>query len=127
VGACYKDESARAFGPGPSDCNGDGAAGDEFWHQDTSGIGDAAEPFDRFGSSLAAANFGKSAAADLDVGVQSEDVGAVAGAGAVAVLYGSASGLSAAGDQFWHQSVAGVVGEGVEEFDLFGQVLSPKR
>jgi len=103
------------------------AAGDQFWHQDTSGVADAAEPIDIFGSSLAAANFGKSSAADLAVGVSREGVGAVDGAGAVNVLYGSATGLGASGDQFWHQSVAGVVGEGAEADDRFGRALSPRR
>jgi hypothetical protein len=82
------------------------AAGDQLWHQNTSGIGDGAEPDDGFGFSLAAANFGKSAAADLAVGVQTEDVGATFSAGAVSVLYGSPSGLSAAGDQFWPRTRA---------------------
>ena len=45
---------------------------------------------------------------DLAIGVPDEDIGAISNAGAVNVLYGSASGLTAAGDQLWHQDSSGV-------------------
>jgi FG-GAP repeat len=96
----------------------------QFWHQATTGVaGGGAEESDEFGVSLAAANLGKSVQADLAVGAWAEDVGATGDAGAVNVLYGSSTGLSAAGDQFWHQGVAGVAGDGAEEADDFGQSL----
>ena len=44
------------------------------------------------------------------------------GAGAVNVLYGTASGLSASGNQFWHQNSAGIL-DAAEEDDRFGSVL----
>jgi hypothetical protein len=106
------------------------AAGNQFWSQNSTGIKDASEPSDFFGASLAVANFGKSAQADLAVGIPSEHLGrGKRTAGAVAVLYGKASGLSAQGDQFWHQDVAGVKGvaEGrsrTEEGDAFGWALA---
>jgi hypothetical protein len=49
----------------------------------------------------------------LAIGAPGEDVGALSDAGAVNVIYGSAAGLNAAGDQIWHQDVAGI--EGVAE------------
>jgi disulfide bond formation protein DsbB len=99
------------------------ASGDQFWHQNSSGIADAAEEFDNFGFALAGANFGKATQADLAVGAWTEDVGTTAAAGAVNVLYGSSTGLTASGDQFWHQNVAGVVDDGAEQSDVFGGAL----
>jgi hypothetical protein len=106
------------------------ASGNQYWSQNSTGIKDASESSDFFGASLAAANFGKSGQADLAVGIPSEDLGrGKRTAGAVAILYGKASGLSARGDQFWHQDVVGVrgVAEGrsrTEEGDAFGWALA---
>jgi hypothetical protein len=59
---------------------------------------------------------------DLAIGVNDESVGSIQGAGAVNVIYGSSSGLTATGDQLWTQDVSGVEGTaGVD--DLFGSVL----
>lgn len=54
--------------------------------------------------------------ADLAVGIPGEDVGPVSGCGAVAVLYGSASGLTTAGSQFWHQDLLGLRNEALDYF-----------
>jgi hypothetical protein len=56
---------------------------------------------------------------DLVIGSPGEDIGGIKDAGAVNVLYGSGSGLTATGDQLWHQNVAGVLG-GSEAGDVFG-------
>ena len=97
--------------------------GSQFWHQNRPGIVGRAESLDHFGYSLAAADFGKSAHADLAVGVFNEDLPGAGGAGAVAVLYGGSGGLSAAGNQLWHQDSPGIDDE--PEFqDFFGEVLS---
>jgi FG-GAP repeat len=101
------------------------ATGDQFWHQDSTGVQDAAEEIDEFGFSLAAANFGKSSQADLAIGVPFEDVGAIGDAGAVNVLYGSSTGLTATGDQFWHQDSSGVQ-DTAEAGDSFGWSLAPR-
>jgi FG-GAP repeat len=110
------------------------AAGDQFWHQDRAGINDIAEGpcssgdhnGDEFGSSLGGANFGRGFAADLAVGVPDEGVGTACNAGAVNVIYSRSSGLSAFGDQFWHQDVAGIEDE-AEEYDRFGEALGSRR
>jgi hypothetical protein len=60
---------------------------------------------------------------DLAVGVPNEDVGSVESAGAVSVLYGGASGLSATGNQFWRQNSPGVLGAS-EAFESFGYALA---
>jgi disulfide bond formation protein DsbB len=97
-------------------------SGSEFWHQNRRGIVGRAESLDHFGASLAGADFGKSAHADLAIGVANEDLGA-AGAGAVAVLYGGSGGLSAAGNQLWHQDSPGIEDQG-EFQDFFGSKVS---
>ena len=101
------------------------ATGDQFWHQDASGVKDTSEDDDDFGWSLAAANFGKTSQADLAIGVPFEDVDSVADAGAVNVLYGSSSGLTATGDQFWNQDSSGIKGI-AETGDHFGWSLAPR-
>ncbi len=101
------------------------ATGNEMWTQDSSGVQGTAESRDRFGSALTAGDFDRHSADDLAIGVPSEKVGSATGTkleGAVNVLYGSAGGLSAAGDQLWTQDAAGVAGV-AEPGDLFGGAL----
>ena len=106
------------------------ATGDQFWSQDSPGIEDAAEDQEGFGWSLTAANFGKTSQADLAVGVPFEGLGATSNAGPVAgavnVIYGSAAGLSATGDQFWSQDSAGIE-NAAEEQDGFGGSLTAAK
>jgi FG-GAP repeat len=88
------------------------ANGAQLWHQDQSGVKQAGEEFDEFGHSLAIGDFGKSNKDDLAIGVPLEDFGdpSMEDAGVVQVLYGSGAGLTARGDQVWHQDVDGVKG-----------------
>jgi hypothetical protein len=83
---------------------------DQFLSQDSAGVKDSAESGDMFGSSLGTADFNNDGFADLVVGANREDVGAIADAGAANVLYGSAAGLQATSpdDQFLSQDSAGV-------------------
>jgi hypothetical protein len=67
-------------------------------------IGDGPETEDYFGWSLAAGDFNDDGADDLAIGVPYESIGGNARAGAVNVIYGSTSGLTATGNQFWHQN-----------------------
>lgn len=60
--------------------------------------------------------------ADLAVSAPGEDRGGIRDAGAVHVLYGSASGPTAR-DQVWHQNRKGVQGS-AERDDLFGEALA---
>ena len=91
--------------------------------QGQGGVEGTTESFDRFGGSLAAGNFGKSAAADLAVGVPDEAVGSRVSAGSVNVLYGGTAGLSTTGDQIFSQGVGGLVGTS-EAGDRFGAALA---
>lgn len=98
-------------------------AGNQVWHQDSPNIQGMAEDADLFGYSLAAGHFNPDGFADLAIGVPFEDVGAIADAGAVNVLYGSASGLSDANNQLWHQD-SGFLLDSAEESDRFGYSLA---
>ena len=54
------------------------------------------------------ADFNNDGFADLAVGVPGEDIGSVTDAGAVHIIYGSSSGLTAAGNKVWSQASAGI-------------------
>ena len=83
--------------------------GNQFWHQNTSGVLDVAETGDRFGTSLTAGDFNGDLYDDLAIGVPMEDIGAALDAGAVNVLYGGAGRLSSTGNQFWNQNSSGIL------------------
>ena len=104
--------------------NGLSATGNQLWDQDSLVIeGGGSQERDWFGSALAAGNFDGDRYDDLAVGVPGEDVGAAHGAGAVNILYGGSTGLSAAANQLWHQDSPDIEG-GSENFDQFGTPLA---
>jgi hypothetical protein len=111
--------------PDTSVAGGLQAAGNQLWDQGSPGIADTPEDRERWGSALAAGNFGDSErvpTSDLAVGAPLEDVGAALSAGAVNVIYGTSGGLRATGSQFWHQGNVG--GDTPETGDGFGEALS---
>ncbi|KAB1143983.1 hypothetical protein F7R91_23990 [Streptomyces luteolifulvus] len=91
--------------------------------QDTAGVPSAAETADRFGWEVSLGDIDGDGYADIAVGATGEnlttDGTAVADAGAVTVLYGSASGVTAAGSQYFHQDTPGVPSAN-EKSDFFG-------
>jgi hypothetical protein len=90
-----------AAGPGLT------ADGDQLWNQNFPGVLDATEPGDFFGWALAVGDFDNDELDDLAIGVPLEGLGAAAEAGAVNVLYSATGvGLSATGNQLWHQSMS---------------------
>jgi hypothetical protein len=76
---------------------------------------------DSFGTSLVAANFGRTQQADLAIGAKYRRSG-----GQVTVLYGSASGLTAQDSQLWSQATPGVPGV-QRPNDEFGTSLAAGR
>jgi hypothetical protein len=97
--------------------------GSQLFTQDSPGVGSAAEEGDFFGGSLAAGDFNNDTFDDLAVGVPGESVGSIQGAGAVNVLYGSASKLTGIGSQLFTQDSPGVGGV-AEQGDAFGAALA---
>jgi len=99
------------------------ATGNNLWYQGI--LSGSAETGDKFGSALSAGDFNGSGHADLAVGVPSEDLGVsgvnVVDAGAVNIIYGSSSGLTATGNNLWHQ---GILSGSAETGDKFGSALS---
>jgi hypothetical protein len=86
-------------------------------------MNDTAEDGDEFGSSVAAGDLDGDGFDDVAVGVHFEDVGSATDAGAVQLLYGGAGGLSALGDQVFHQDSPGM-NDTAEEGDEFGSALA---
>jgi hypothetical protein len=88
--------------------------GYDFLVEGSGGIPGTSGPSDNFGNVLAAGNLGKSAHADLAIGTTFKTIasagGPLARAGQVHVLYGSATGIAAAGAQVFTQGGGGVPG-----------------
>ncbi len=101
------------------------ATGDQLWHQNVPGVLGGAEAGDVFGDSLACGDFDGDGFDDLAVGAPGEDIGGIKDAGAVNVFYGSASRLTADGDQLWHQGLVQVSGK-AEAGDAFGGSLEKR-
>ena len=103
----------------------------ETWSQDSPGVLDQAESclednvcneWDAFGRAIAVGDFDADGFGDVAFGVPGER--AVASTeGGVAVLYGTAAGLTSARNQLWLQDTAGVPGKG-ESYDNFGDELA---
>ncbi|MFE6752177.1 esterase [Streptomyces sp. NPDC057684] len=89
----------------------DGPSSDvQWWTQDSAGVPGTAERGDGWGTDLSVADTNGDGYADVAIGAAGEDIGSVADAGAVWVLRGAASGLTATGAQSWDQNSANVPG-----------------
>ena len=102
------------------------SSGNQSWHQDSPGVSGEPEgprgdsPGDGFGVSVAYGNFNNDAFDDLAVGTPFEDIGSsIVDAGAVQIFLGSSTGLSATGNEVWHQNVAGIP-SAARSNELFG-------
>ncbi len=99
--------------------------GNEFWQQKI-GNSDAAEAGDRLGWALAAGNFDGDRYTDLAIGVPYEDIEGIVvkfNAGAVDVVYGSASGLYNKHGWWFHQDLLDLT-DTAEGGDTFGWALA---
>ncbi len=97
--------------------------GDQLWNQGSFGIEGIVEAGDAFGFALASGDFDSDGYDDLAIGVPGEDVGNIAEAGAVNVIYGLSGGLSFSNDQIWYQGGPGILGV-AEPGDYFGASLT---
>ncbi|HEY2795926.1 MAG TPA: FG-GAP repeat protein, partial [Micromonosporaceae bacterium] len=77
----------------------------KLWDQNTSGIIGTSEHDDWFGTDLTAVRVRGSAETDLVVGVSNESLGSQTGCGAVAIIPGSSSGLTATGNRLLEPTV----------------------
>lgn len=99
------------------------AAGNARFHQDSSGMLEVAGTGDEFGSSLAVADFDGDGYSDVAVGVPREDDGSKKSIGKVQIIFGSAAGLTAAGNELWSQDSTGVASK-AQAGDRFGAALA---
>jgi FG-GAP repeat len=93
VNVIYGSPSGLAICPGDVFCTT--TFRDQFWHQNVANVEDSIETGDNFGAVLTTGDFNNDGKSDLAISVPNEDVGSIIDAGAVQVLYGSSSGLSA--------------------------------
>ena len=98
------------------------AFGSQLFHQNSSGILGEAEFGDFFGRVLAVGDFDGDQFDDVAIG-NPRDNEVAADAGTVNVIYGSASGLTNAGDQLFHQNSPDI-DDAAEANDLFGGALA---
>lgn len=94
----------------------------QAWHQDVINVDGVAAAGDRFGAALAASSFGRGVQGDLAIGVSGDSVTfqprrgqtqTAARAGAVNILYGRSTALSAQNDQIITRATPGVPGSPV--------------
>jgi FG-GAP repeat len=112
IGAPFEDTSGGANAGSVTLLSGSPggltAAGARIITEDARGVPGAGEAGDQFAYALSAGDFDGDGFDDLAAGVQREDVGPVANAGAVVILFGSKDGVRAAGSTRWTQSAPGV-------------------
>ncbi|WP_037628070.1 FG-GAP-like repeat-containing protein [Streptomyces aureus] len=88
-------------------------------NQNTAGVPGVSEKGDDFGLGISVGDVNGDGYADVAVGTPGEAIGTLASAGGVAVLRGSASGLTGSGAVSFSQDATGVPGT-AEKGDLFG-------
>ena len=113
IGIPYQDlgfgtiiEDAGAVFIMPGSPTGPGTDGLQFWSQ-SGDVGGIIEEGDRFGTTLTTGDFNGDSYPDLAIGLPFEDVDPIDDAGAVNILFGSASGLNVSGNQIFHADDAG--------------------
>ena len=103
------------------------SSGSQRITQDSTGIQDETELSDQFGFALAAGDFSGNGIDDLAIGIPFEDVGTAIfdnDSGAVAVIYGTTTGLGTGDDFMSQDSHAVTVTEGTEGADNYGFALA---
>jgi hypothetical protein len=95
----------------------------EIYRQGESGLGEASDGGDGFGTALASGDFDGDGYEDLAIGVPGENVASLPGSGRITVLYGSSGGLRTAGNISWSQKKPGIAGS-PQQGDGFGSSLA---
>jgi hypothetical protein len=98
------------------------ASGNQRWNEAVSGVKGAPAKYDHLGWALRAFDERADGDADLAIGIPDQNVARLNNAGAVLVLKGRPSGISASGDTYWHQNVAGIR-ELAAPGDKFGKAM----
>jgi hypothetical protein len=118
VSAPRSDDDAGAVWVIYGASGGLSSSDDTRFTQDTPGIAGSAEPGDYFGDTLASGDYNGDGTDDLVIGAPSEDWYGTSD-GAVHVLFGSRSGITATGDQLWSKNSTGVLGT-ASNYEGFG-------
>lgn len=127
-GVEYPDAGAVNVVYGANNGTGLTALGNQYWHQGPTPQGfiqGGLRAGDNFGTAVAAVDFDGDPYTDLVIGVPFEPVHGVVHAGAIHVLFGSPTGLVAAGDIFAHQGGSYFnLDDAPEAHDHFGTTLT---
>jgi hypothetical protein len=101
-----------------TETDGLSSTGNQYWHHDNmDGDWDTPQANDHFGEGLAVGDFNCDGLNDVAVGAWLQDIDTNAGAGAVHILWGSAStGLTGTGTQTLHQGLTGATSFGGDQF-----------
>ncbi|GAB4143881.1 MAG: hypothetical protein Tsb009_15250 [Planctomycetaceae bacterium] len=94
--------------------------GNQFIHQDSPGMHDSAERFDRFGSALTTGDFNGDGYTDLAIGIPGENKDGLSDVGAVQIVFGSADGIVSRNRLLFQPD--GTRDE-AEQYDFFGSAL----
>jgi hypothetical protein len=122
IGAPGEDSSAGMVAVLFGSTQGILTTGAEGWSQDSAGIIRGANSGERFGAALVIGNFNGDQYLDLAVGTPGDEVGGDA-AGSVSIIFGTAFGLTATGNQLWSQDNEPSAAAG-EDGDKFGAALA---
>ena len=96
---------------------------DQFFSQNSPGVPGAEQNYDGCGTALAAGDFDGDGYGDLAFGCPGENTSNTVASGAVIVLYGSRTGLTSTGSQYWSQADPAING-GAEGTDACGQSVA---
>lgn len=117
------NEDAGAVHVLPGSASGPTATDSQLWYQGNNGLGNSADAQDHFGEALAIGDFDGNGYYDLAVGIPYEDIGTITNAGALHIIYGTASGLDPAGNEIFYEGINGIPGT-PETSDYFAKSLA---